>query len=221
MPRAIVLLCPDEDRFHLAGTLSIHNPDLSISAVSSLEKLENALDCAPADVRLIGFRTPVMVPPRLLDRLSGPAYNFHPAPPEYPGKHPFAFALYDQAASYGATAHEMAYKVDSGPIVGVLRFDLPPNVAPGVLADMACAGLVRLFLLLARHLAVDPQPLPHVAAAWGERRCTQKALDALCELPAEIDAAEFRRRERAAMGARDAALSVALHGRRFILRRQS
>lgn len=217
MPPAVVLLCPDEDRFHLAGALSIHNPNLAVAAASTLETLESALDRAPADVRLIGFRTPVVVPRRLLDRLSAPAYNFHPGPPEYPGKHPFAFALYNRAAGYGVTAHEMAPRVDSGPIVGVLRFELPPDIAPGALADMTVAGLVRLFLLLARHLAVDPRPLPHVAAAWGGRRCTQKALEALCDLPPDIDAAEFSRREQAIKSIHGAALSLTLHGRRFIL----
>ena len=78
--------------------------------------------------RLIAFCTSVIVPAEVLDAVMAPAYNFHPGPPTYPGSHVASFAIYDGADMFGATAHEMAAKVDSGPIVGVEWFQVPDGL---------------------------------------------------------------------------------------------
>ena len=58
----------------------------------------------------------------MLDAFAGPSYNFHPGPPNRPGRYPSVFALYDNARHFGITVHEMLPKVDSGAIK-VARLD--------------------------------------------------------------------------------------------------
>lgn len=218
MPAHIVLLCPPADGRHLATVLSLHNPRLGLTAVSTAAELDAAVAAAPPDTRLIAFFTGVVVPPAILARLSGPAYNFHPGPPAYPGKHPVAFALYDRAARYGATAHEMLARTDSGPIVGAVEFAVPEEASATWLRDQAYAATIRLFLLMAQTLATRDEPLAHVALSWGERRCSQRAFDAMRELPPTLERAEFERRVAAFnTGTGDGPPFVTLHGRRFVL----
>ncbi len=217
MPRSFVLLCPPIDGRWLASLILVHNPTATVTAVSTDETLETALAGAPSDVRLIGFLTDVVVPARMLARLDGPAYNFHPGPPAYPGRHPIAFALYDGATRYGATAHEMAVSVDSGPIVGALEFDVPPGADHGGLLEWTYRAMIRLFLLLAPRLALSDEPLPRAPAAWSGRSCSNKALARMCELSPDLPAEEIERRLHAFRDAEGATLTTTLHGRRFTL----
>lgn len=218
MPSSILLLCPPTDGRYLATALSLHNPHLSLTTVSTAAELETAAADAAPDTRLIAFFTSVVVPTAILERLGRPAYNFHPGPPTYPGKHPVAFALYDGAIRYGATAHEMLGRTDSGPIVGVVEFPVPVGVSPAWLKDQAYAATIRLFLLLSHRLATEEAPLPHTALSWGERRCSQRAFDAMRELPPDLDRAEFERRVAAFnRETGDGPPFILRHGRRFLL----
>lgn len=215
MQCSIVLLCPPDDRLHLAGMLGAHNPALTVTAVSTAEALEGVMAEAAPDTRLIAFRTGVVVPERLLARLSGPAYNFHPGPPAFPGKHPVAFALYDGATRFGATAHEMTAVVDSGPIVGVAEFEVTATATYAEVSDRSIGAMIRLFLRLAPQLASSPAPLPRLSVAWGARRCSQRALDALCALTPDLDAGEIARRVRAFGSVSRTPLAMTVHGHRF------
>ncbi len=218
MPSSILLLCPPTDGRHLATALSLHNPRLRLTAVSTLEELETAAANAGAETRLIAFLTPIVVPLAILDRLARPAYNFHPGPPAYPGKHPIAFALYDGAERYGATAHEMLARADSGSIVGMVEFPIPSGAPPSWLKDQAYAATIRLFLMLSQALATRDDPLPRTTLIWGERRCSQRAFDAMRELPPGIDQTEFERRIRAFNAETgDGQPFITLHGRHFML----
>lgn len=218
MPSSILLLCPPNDGRHLATALSLHNPRLSLTTVSTATELETAAADAGPDTRLIAFFSSVVVPAAILERLGRPAYNFHPGPPAYPGKHPVAFALYDGATRYGATAHEMLARTDSGPIVGVVEFPVPVGASPAWLRDQAYAATIRLFLLLSHRLATEEAPLPHTALSWGERRCSQRAFDAMRELPPDLDRAEFDRRIAAFnRETGDGPPFILRHGRRFLL----
>lgn len=218
MPRRIILLCAAADGRHLATALSLHNPQLAVTVTETAVDLAAAVATADGATRLVAFLTGVVVPQEILERLSGPAYNFHPAPPEYPGKHPVAFALYDGAAHYGATAHEMTLPTDSGAIVGTLRFAVPAGATPAWLKEQAYAAAIRLFSILAGPLATQDAPLPRTALTWGDRRCSQRAYDRLRELPPDIDPDEMARRLAAIdVKSGDAPPFVTLHGRRFIL----
>ena len=217
MLREIVLLTGAREAPHLTTYLLRTNPQLRITHVESKNDLICALHPARPGVRLIGFCTPTVVPSDLLAGLDGPAYNFHPGPPTYPGRHPASFAIYEGATRFAATAHEMQRRVDSGPIVGVEWFDMPPQPRLSVLESLTFEAAVRLFARLGPLLAASTEPLPPTGDTWSGRKSTQSDFDSMCALPLDIDAAEFDRRSRAFADGLTGTLYLTLHGRRFRL----
>ena len=73
---------------------------------------------------LISYISPWIVPKTVLDRTKKWNVNFHPGPPEYPGIGCFNFAIYDSVEQFGATAHIMEPKVDTGKIISLKRFSI-------------------------------------------------------------------------------------------------
>ncbi len=190
-------------------------PDLPWETVSSLDALRAA---ATPRTRVISIGSPIIVPADILDGLRVAAYNIHPGPPEYPGIFPSVFALYDGATTFGVTLHEMAAKVDTGPIVAVDRFDVTPAMDRAALDAASYRAILALVAAHAERLATLAR-LPALGAAWGPRAWTRKDFDALCKLPADVDADEFARRHRAIGEGPEHALEITVHGVRFVLDR--
>src|SRR5258708_36006052 len=111
------------------------------------------------------------------------------------GRRPI-FALYEHATEFGATVHVMAECVDSGPIVDVALFAIPPGIGVTGLEALAYAHLARLFWGLAKRLAVDAEPLPERALPWGARKSSRRAYEAICDIPLDITKEELDRRLR-------------------------
>ncbi|MGQ9368589.1 formyltransferase family protein [Azospirillum sp. ST 5-10] len=168
-------------------------------------------------VRLIAFFTDVVVPPEVLDGIGGPAYNFHPGPPSYPGRYPLAMALYDGARRFGATLHVMTPRVDSGPIVGVVEFDVQEGADLDWLNARTYKAALRLFQHFGPALVRSPAPLPTLERAWSDRRSTARTRERLCEIPPDIAADELERRLRAFSLIEPRPFRMTLHGRRFRL----
>ncbi len=220
MPAVLALLCPQEDARHLGAVLAAADRELVVVTAADTAQLERTVAEAGGVDRIVAFRTDSIVPADLLRQVPGPSYNFHPGPPGYPGRHPFAFALYDGAAQYGVTAHEMVERVDAGPIVGALSFPLPDRPDADWLIDRTYTALVQLFVILAPQLARIGTPLPRTDLAWDQRRrCTAKALDVLRALPPDIGSEEMERRVRALRSVRHQGIRphLTLHGRKFVL----
>jgi methionyl-tRNA formyltransferase len=201
----------------LSDVLRRHHPALLVVCAQTRDDLATAVETAGPFERLIGFCTETIVPATVLARVRGTAYNIHPASPDYPGSHPASFAIYDGVTRFGATAHEMAERVDAGPIVDVEWFDVPPGVGVLALEDKAGEAAARLFWRLAPLLGRCAAPLPHSGQRWGPRKTTRKDFRAMGALDPTISAEEFERRWRA-FGARDPSImQLTLHGRRFAL----
>jgi methionyl-tRNA formyltransferase len=196
----IILLTGAVEAPVLSQLLRGHNPALNIRPVLKASDLAPACADLGAGTRLISFCSPVIVPGSILAALPGPSYNFHPGPPERPGRYPSVFALYENAARFGVTVHEMAAAVDSGPIVGAQHFEIAANTDLEALEHLTLMHLLVMFKLLARHLALDPAPLPHWPAAWSGRKTSKAHCDALCVITPGMDAAEVNRRSRACGG---------------------
>ena len=164
---------------------------------------------------LLSFSTSVIVPPSIISRFTGGAYNIHAASPEYPGRDPHHWAVYEQATRYGATAHIMTAKVDDGPIVAVERFDVKPGVTPvALLAQANEAGfrlLERLGLLLQRH----ERPKPIARERWGSTKRSRADFLAMCRIDPAISREEFERRFHAFDGGNYDNLTLELHERIF------
>jgi methionyl-tRNA formyltransferase len=214
---SLLLLSHSELAPPLADALRRHNPALVIVCVSDGAQLGNAFDTAGRFDRLVAFCTETIVSAAQLAALGGPAYNFHPAPPAYPGSHPASFAIYDGVTRFGATAHEMAVRVDSGPIVDVEWFDVAPGSGVLALEDKAGEAAARLFWRLAPMLAQCAEPLPVGDDRWGARKTTKKDFRAMGVIDPSISAEEFERRWRAFAVRDPSILQLALHGRRFVL----
>ena len=140
MARQIILLTGETEFPLLSKGLLGANTGLELLHANSRSELTHAMercDLASRSVRLLCFSSNVIVPSAVLNALPGPAYNFHPGPPEYPGSNPDSFAIYEGAARFGATVHEMAAKVDAGPIVKVSEFDIPEDANSLDLAALA------------------------------------------------------------------------------------
>jgi methionyl-tRNA formyltransferase len=219
MPNTIILLTGStQQQRALAALLSEHNPALAFRFALTLDDLVGIELEVMRGARLVSFTSGVIVPAAMLEQLGHGAYNFHPGPPHYPGWAPAHFALYENARTFGATAHAMAARVDSGPIVGVDLFAIPEAIAVRELEQLAFVQLAHLFWRMSRDIACAPGALQALPVAWSGTRSTQRMYRELCDMPAGISAAELRRRIRAFDDAcRGIPLTVTLHGRRFRL----
>ncbi|MQP63760.1 hypothetical protein GE253_00215 [Niveispirillum sp. SYP-B3756] len=195
-PDVLVLLSPP----HLAGTahqiLATARADLAFTLAHDLAGLEAALTASEGQrVRLITICFGQVVPAALLARCGAGAVNLHPAPPEYPGSGALHRALYEEAASFGATAHLMQLPVDSGPILAVERFAIPANIGHRSLSDLALSAVVNLLERLAP--ALTGQLPPPCGESWAGRPHRLADVMTLAKLTPYMPTNEVRRRWRA------------------------
>lgn len=211
----IVLLTGPIEAAALAGVLRIRNPRIDVRHAATLAELESLTGDELARARLIAFSTDIIVPPRILDALGFGAYNFHLGPPDYPGWCPAPFAVYDGAATFGVTAHSMLASVDSGPIVGVELFAVPPGTTVAWLEQMAFVVLARLFWTLAEPLT-QSAALAELPLSWSGAKSTRQLYQNLRDVPATVSKNELDRRVAVFAGGETGAdLYITLHGHRF------
>jgi len=197
MPNRIALLSGDVEAPHLTRFLQHYNPGLTVDYIDSVARLRMSLADGIAGCRLVALLTDVIVPDDILSALDGPAYNFHPGPPEFPGSFAAGFAVYEGATTYGVTFHEMVAKIDSGPIIDVRRFDISETAKFQDVEIEAFNLAIEMFKLYAEHLATNDTPLPHVKEAWtGKTRTRAEALR-LKQLESDLSEDEINRRYRA------------------------
>src|SRR5579871_5471054 len=170
----IILLTGQIERAALPAALSGHHPALTVLTIETAEQLSALSGDVLARSRLIAFATPVIVPKSILDRIGYGAVNFHPGPPSYPGWAPAHFALYDQAADFGATVHAMVEQVDAGPIIEFASFPIPPHTTVLGLEGLAYAHLAFLFWRMAKWLASDCAVPPALPVEWSAKKYSRQ-----------------------------------------------
>ncbi|MAH85371.1 MAG: hypothetical protein CBB68_14180 [Rhodospirillaceae bacterium TMED8] len=196
----IILLTSDLEASHLASILHKHNPELSIIAVqkrAELEKVVLAGSHANNWRRMIAFCSSVIVPTAVLNHLGGPAYNFHPGPPNYPGAHPASFAIYHQVDQYGVTVHEITSTIDSGTIVATEWFKVRDKIRFSELEMDAYKVLLSVFQRMSERLAKNPTPLLPSGETWSGKTNTREDFNRMREVTAEMDEGEITLRFRA------------------------
>ena len=212
----IILLTGAVEREALPAALLGHNPAVNVLTIESAGELAALSPDVLRRSRLIAFVTPVIVPKSILDQVGYGAVNFHPGPPSYPGWAPAHFALYDQADEFGVTVHVMVEKVDSGPIIDLALFPVPPDTSVLGLEGMAYARLAFLFWRMARELACVPALPPAMPVEWGKRKYSRGNYLSMCEIPLDISRNEFDRRMRVFGGNYfGVAPTIKLHGVEF------
>lgn len=197
-PAHIVLCTGSVEGRYLEQTLRTFSRTAHIARAGSVSEIRAALDRMGTQTRLISYCSSVIIPPDLLAALDGPAYNFHPGPPDYPGRFPAGFAAYDGARRFGVTAHEMVARVDAGAIIAAEYFDLPAGADLEMIETRAYQALAALFRRLAPQLLQTGTPLRRAATArWTGPTRTKAQFDALRTLDPSLSPEERARRKRA------------------------
>jgi len=194
MLERILLLCDEVERPFLTDTLRAGAPEIDVRHIADAPALARFDAAQLADSRLVAFGTARSLPPAVLTALGHGAYNFHPGPPSYPGWMPAAFAAYDGATEFGATAHAVSAAQDGGVIVGIDTFVVSPGMTPADLAQRAYLAMLSLFRRLAPALVTRPHSLPTLPVVWDTKRTTRALFAALCDIPIDIDKTELLRR---------------------------
>ena len=212
----IVLLAQSPESDALSALLRQHNPQLAILTPATKGELAAIPAATLARARILGFLTPIIVPPAVLAAAGYGAYNIHPGPPSYPGWLPSHFAVHDGAAVFGATAHVMIEQVDAGPIVGIELFRVPDAISVTELEKLTYLRCAQLIWRLAPAIACDPAPLPDLPLRWNGRRSTKAMVRAACDIRSDIPEGELERRI-AGFGAGHSGVAptVTLHGHTF------
>lgn len=124
------------------------------------------------------------------------ALNFHPGPPEYPGRGSANWALYDNAREFGVTCHHIIDPVDAGPIVSVRRFPIHLTDTVETLVHRAHDELLILFYEIIDTILTQT-PLPQSREVWRGAARTRKQLNELAACTVDMDEFEVERRIRA------------------------
>lgn len=180
--RRIILLTGESEASPLAEILRNADPRMHINTVISATQLHDVFATSQRGARLLSFCSPVIVPAAMLEDLGGPAYNFHPGPPDYPGRYPSVFALYAGATRFGITVHEMVRQVDAGPIVAAEWFVVPENCDLATLEQLAFIELAGKFRQLAPLLVDLERPLPRMPYRWSGKRTSRADCERLCQI---------------------------------------
>ncbi len=171
---------------------------------------EGGFDC------LLNFLCPVILPERLLQKVRGPAVNFHPAPPEWPGIGSPSLALYHNETTFGATAHLMVEKVDAGAILKVIRFPIAEAETCETLFARSLAHALLLLYQVGFEIAVGNTPSPS-GDAWKRPALTRRQFEEWMTLDVGADAEEIRRKVRALRHSKFPGPFINLAGYRFAL----
>jgi UDP-4-amino-4-deoxy-L-arabinose formyltransferase/UDP-glucuronic acid dehydrogenase (UDP-4-keto-hexauronic acid decarboxylating) len=77
---------------------------------------------------LINVNSTLIIPGPVLDLFGERALNFHPGLlPEYAGLHTHQWAIRNGEREFGVTIHRMVRQIDTGAIVGQIRFPIQPD----------------------------------------------------------------------------------------------
>lgn len=208
-----VFLMSDASRNRIFDLVKQACVDLDVVFVNDSNALERAFTMRH-DL-LLSFGTGVIVPAWILEMTNLLAVNVHAASPQYPGRDPHHFAVYDGATQYGATMHYMTQSVDAGPIIDVEFFDVPTTVSPFALLDLANEAGWKLISRFFTAYQSEGAPVPLDGHAWGKRKSTRKMFLEMCRIDPSMPQEEIDRRYRATAMPGYRNLYVDLHGYRF------
>ena len=163
---------------------------------------------------IISYISPWIVPKTVLEKTKKWNINFHPGPPEYPGIGCFNFAIYDSAIQFGATAHIMNPKVDTGKIIGVKRFSMSKNETVESLSIKTYEAQLALFNRIMQHIFSN-DCLPKCNETWQRKPFKRSELEKLATINPNMSKQEINKIIRATYYPGKPAPFIELHGYRF------
>ncbi|MBV9860141.1 MAG: methionyl-tRNA formyltransferase [Alphaproteobacteria bacterium] len=197
VPSCLFLLTDDPlTAVSLGPVLGRHNPNCRVIPVGTAAEIETELGFSNS-MRLVAFCSSSIVPAHLLERFRLGSFNFHPGPPNYPGRYPSCWGSYDGVRRFGVTLHRMVARVDEGPIVAVRWFKVRPPVTRTELSDRSFAAAVELFTSYSERLATAPDLPADPRLAWSGRKTRLADYEAMRVISPDLPAAERERRRRA------------------------
>lgn len=187
---------------------------LDAKVVDELDALQSAF--TTRQDLLLSFGTNVIVPEWILKKQGLIACNVHAASPQYPGRDPHHFAIYDQAKQYGATLHYMTHNVDAGSIIDVELFDVElRTTTPSGLLNLAKESAWALIKRFFERYIEYGAPKAMSGMSWGTRKTTRKMFLDLCRINQSMPKEEIERRYRATAMPGYKNLFIDIHGFRF------
>lgn len=119
---------------------------------------------------LINANSTQLIPASVLDLFPGRALNFHPGLlPQYAGLHTHQWAIRNGEHEFGVTIHRMEQRIDTGAIVGQVRFAIRPEDT-GLSLFMRCLGAGADLFAHVVDLIVRGQALPDIPQDLTQRR---------------------------------------------------
>jgi methionyl-tRNA formyltransferase len=208
--RSCVLLLRDGHYLNRSAALICRANLQVFAAVESRDVDEEKLAQLKPDVVLSFLNEYILRGPLLPIK----GINFHPAPPNYPGRGGASLALFDGERSYGATAHMIAAAVDSGAIVAVKRFSIEADDGCDTVYARAEIAALELLIEIVDRYGKSGEIGRDDGAAWARKPTTRREFQEwLVADPA--DRATFIRKVKAARHPRFPGPFVDLHGFRF------
>ncbi len=191
------VLIPDvyQERF-LAIAQKNGLPKEEFAFASKRDQLDQLAETYGAFPFLISFSTSVIVPRQYLNQPGQIAVNIHAASPDYPGRDPHHYAIYEGATEYGATLHYMTDKVDAGPIIAVELFRIDEDITPLQLMQQANT---YAWILIEKLLFWIQQgiPLPQTDRVWSSVKKNRKDFLQFCKIEPNMEKSELDKRIRA------------------------
>jgi len=184
--------------------------------INSENDIEEKLRDLGSRAILINFDNGVIIPKQFLELFDGNAYNFHSAPPEYPGRDVHHFAVYDGAQVFGATLHIMSEKVDAGPILRVRRCRVAPDDSPQAVAKKGLESAYEIFLETFEEILKGGSLGELQSENWEKKpKGTRNKMLQMCRLTSELTSEEVSRRIKSFDHPEYTNLFVELHGFKF------
>ena len=217
MISSILLQVEKSYRATIYEMIKMEYPELEVTLINDLSELISLPFSALKKSRLISFSSPFIVPSKILDLLGHGAYNFHPGPPSRPGWGSIEKAIYDQDKAFGTTLHAMNEYVDSGSIIAINLFPIPPNTDRQGLVNLTFQNLLNLFTNHLEELIKSQEQLIELPIEWGHKRFTRNDYSAYCIVSEEIEKAELELRIRAFKAPHRTPIRLIKNGKVFIL----
>ncbi len=195
--RTIILMASEAMAPMLRDFLLARNAALCIETPRTVDALRGAVARSGGRARILSFLNGLIIPADVLAALTPVPYNIHPGPPEYRGVHAESFALWEGAARYGVTAHEITARVDEGRIVALSRFDIPPGADRRILSAVIMHEAVKVFAVVAAHCIATDAAMPPMRQRWSGAKRTRREFRALCRSYHAAPAADRERLRRA------------------------
>ena len=163
---------------------------------------------------LISYINPWVLTQNILVRTKKYNINFHPGPPEYPGIGCFNFALYNEENFFGATAHFMNAKVDTGEIILSKKFDVNKKDNIDSISIKTYNLLLNIFKETIGYY-FENNRLKSNGEKWKRKPYTRKDLNLLTKLSLKLNKKEFKKRIRASCYSKYPKPTIKIHGYLF------